>query len=194
LHAHREAETFSALVAYRCAFRPTPHFDATFDERPALLVRNGTQASLTLISPYRPEECCDPHSIEFLKTLPLNHGQLLELGMQIMSHGDGPDSSSRYELLWVADPAGSLALKIDSRTEFDGYDADTEESQQIVCDAQARYEKDATGKLTEIVAETTCTQDKVKKPSETVHYVWDAAAAHFKHTTSPTKEQAATGR
>lgn len=190
----RERDTFSALVAYRCGFRPNPDFEAIFDDRPALLVRNSMGTSLTLISPYRPEECCHGQSVELLKVLPLTEGQLLELGVQSVSSGAGPDSSSRYELVWVLDPAGRVALKIDSRTEYDSYEADTEESHESVCEAQVRYEKDETGKLTAIVTETACTEDKVKQPSETARYVWDAAAAHFKHTTSPTKEQSATGR
>ena len=108
LHAHRDGDTFSALLAYKCGFPPTPRFDAVFDERPALLVRNGNRTSLTLISPYRPEECCDSRSVEFLKALPLTGGQLLELGVQSVSYGDGADSSSQYELVWVADTAAML--------------------------------------------------------------------------------------
>lgn len=194
LHVHAAGDQFSALLAYRCGFRPIPQFDAVFDERPALLVRNGNGTSLTLISPYRPEECCDPHSVEFLKALPLADGQLLELGVQSVSYGDGADSSSQYELVWIADPAAHVALRIASRTENDGYDADTEESHQSVCDAKVRYEKDAAAKLTAIVGETACTEDKVQKPSETVRYIWDAAVGRFNATGARTKEQASTAR
>jgi hypothetical protein len=185
LHAHHEEDQLSVLMAFRCAFRPTPHFDAAFDERPVLLVMSGTETWLTLIAPYRPQDCCDPQSVEFRKALPLTSGELLELGIQSLSHGDGPGSSSRYELVWVADPAGHLALKVDSRTEYDGYDADTEESHENVCDAKVRYENDATGKLTAIVSETACTEDKVRKPSETVRYVWDRSTETFRQNTPP---------
>jgi hypothetical protein len=189
LRAHREGDKLSVLLAYRCAFRPNPHFDAAFDERPALLVVSGTGTWLTLIAPYRPQDCCDPQSVEFRKALPLATGQLLELGIQSLSHGDGPDSSSRYELVWIADPAGHMALKVDSRTEYDGYDADTEESHESICDAKVRYENDATGKLTAIVSETVCTEDKVQKPSETVQYVWDGSTETFRQNTSPSRRR-----
>lgn len=194
LHAHREGDHLSALLAYRCAFPPNPRFDAVFDERPALLVRNGNRISLILVSPYKPEECCDPHSVEFLKSLPLTDRQLLELGVRSTSYGDGADSSSRYELVWIDDPAGNVALKIDSRTEYDGYDADTEQSHESVCDAKVRYDKDETGKLTAIVADTECTEDKVKKPSETVRYIWDSKTGHFKEVPSQPKERASAVR
>lgn len=180
LHAHRERNQLSALLTYRCAFRSNGHFDPVFDEWPALLVGSANRYSLSLISSYKPEVCCDPHSVEFLKSLPLTDGQLLELGIQSSSYGDGADSSSSYELVWVSDPAGNVALKVDSRTEFNGYDADTEESHERVCDAQVRYEKDGMGKLTAIMVDTGCIEDKVKKPSETVRYVWDAPAGRFK--------------
>jgi hypothetical protein len=193
LHAHHEGDTLSVLLAYRCGFRPSPHFDAAFDERPALLVMSGTGTSLTLIGPYRPQDCCHPQAVEFLKTLPVTGGQLLELGVQSMSHGDGPDSSSQYQLIWITDPAGHLVLKVDSRTEYDGYDADTEESHETVCNAKVRYD-DATGKLTAIVTETVCTQDKVQKPIETVRYVWDASAGRFQAPSPQRKQHASSGR
>jgi hypothetical protein len=190
LHVHGDRDNFTVLVAYRCANRPNPHFDAVFDERPALLVKTGTGTALTLISPYRPEECCDPHSVEFLKTLPLADGELLELGVQSSSYGDGADSSSLYELVWVADPAGHVALKIDSRTEFNGYDAESEVSSEQICEAKVRYEKDQAGKLSAIMAETKCTEDKVEKPIQTVRYVWDAPNGVFRSDISPSRLRA----
>jgi hypothetical protein len=186
LHAHHEGDRLSVLLAYRCAFRPNPHFDAAFDERLALLVMSGTGTSLTLIAPYRPQDCCNPQSVEFRKALPLTSGELLELGIQSLSHGDGPDSSSRYELVWI-DPAGHLVLKVDSRTEYDGYDADTEESHESVCDTKVRYENDATGELTAIVSQTSCTEDKVQKPSKTVRYIWDRSTETFRQNTPPSQ-------
>jgi hypothetical protein len=143
------------------------------------------------ISSYKPEVCCDPHSVEFLKCLPLTDGQLLELGIQSSSYGDGADSSSSYELAWVSDPAGNVALKVDSRTECNGYDADTEESHERVFDAQVRYEKDGMGKLTAIVVDTGCIEDKMHKPSETVRYVWDAPAGRFKGANLQNAQEAA---
>ena len=62
----------------------------------------------------------DPHSVKLLKSLPRTDGQLRELGMQSSSYDDGADSSSSYELVWIADPAGKVALKVDSRTGFNG--------------------------------------------------------------------------
>lgn len=89
---------------------------------------------------------------------------------------------------------GNVALKIDSRTEYDGYDADTEQSHESVCDAKVRYDKDETGKLTAIVAYTACTEDKVKKPSQTMRYIWDSKTGHFKEVPSQRKEQASAVR
>jgi hypothetical protein len=94
-------------------------------------------------------------------------------------------------LIWIADPAGNVALKVDSRTEFNKYDADTVESPERPCDAQVRYEKDGRGKLSAVVADTACIEDRVRKPSESVRCVWDAPAGRVKGANLPNVREAA---
>jgi len=189
LHTVHEGDSLSALLAYRCALSKTnTHFNYFFDERPALLVVEGRAASLTFIPLDKPcNSCSDLYSADFVQTLPLAHGRLLELVVNSAPRGDGPDSSSRSTLLWVTTPQGRAALQVNSRTEVDTYDDETETSGEEVCNTQVRYERDGAGNLTAIATVTTCTEDHVQKPSEAARYEWDGTTANFRKsvTTQP---------
>jgi hypothetical protein len=180
LYVNGRGGAYRAVIAYRCAFRPNPHFSPFFDERPALLSLGAGAATLVIIPVDKPcDHCSDLYSTDFAKPHANSHGELTELQVTSTPVGDGPDSFTRTQSVWVDEAQGRVVLRVDSRTESDTYDDETEKGSQSVCDAKMGYERDATGDLSAIVTVTTCTEDNVVKPSETVRYVWDPKAKVF---------------
>lgn len=187
LNLAREPNNLTALLAYRCAANGLPKY---FDERPAVLRIEGPTGSLTFIPLAEPcDNCSDLYSVNFVATLPVDHGSLLKL--EVASSSDNPccggsDSFSHDTLFWIAMPQAQVALHVDSRTEFDGYDDESEESSQEVCTAEIKEVRDTAGNVAEISAATTCVADKVpQKPPESLRYLWDSATARFQPTAKP---------
>jgi hypothetical protein len=181
----REGRAVSALLAFRCTSRNTNSNtnEPYYDERPAVLQLGVGTASITFIPLAEScSGCPDLYHVEFVDTIPVEHGSLMKL--EVVTSSDSPaftgiDTYDRAALLWVAIPQAHVALQVDSRTEFHSCDDSTEDCSDEVCSAQVRDGRDGVGHVVEIVTVTTCTQDKVARPSETVRYVWEPAAARF---------------
>ena len=184
LHALHEGTAFHGILAYHCGANTSSDSPDFSDERLALLTLQGSTGTLTFIPIEDPCDNCSSrvYAVSFLEAFPVAKGQLFELEAIGVPDNDGPDSSSRNERLWVTVPQGRIALQVDSRTEFDGYDDESEASYEKICHAKIQYRKDQTGSLTEILTDTTCTENKVQKPSERVRYAWDSATARFQKT------------
>jgi len=192
LNTAREGSAVSALLAFRCTSRNTNSNanEPYYDERPAVLQLGEGTASLTFI-PLAENcgGCPDLYHLEFVDTIPVEHGSLMKL--EVVTSSDSPaftgtDTYERAALLWVALPRARVALQVYSRTEFHSCDDSTEDCSDQVCSVQVRNDRDGAGHVVEIVAVTTCTRDKVTQPPETVRYVWEPAAARFEKAATVT--------
>jgi len=102
-------------LAQRRILWHTPYYD----ERPALLQMDDQAAFLTFIplAAKGCSQCYDLYRVEFVETLPVEHGELIEL--RIYTSDNVPNSSAidhydREALLWVALPQVHVALQVDS--------------------------------------------------------------------------------
>jgi hypothetical protein len=187
LNVAHEKTTVRPLLVFRCTSSEVN--DAThtpyYDERPALLQMDDQAAFLTFIplAAKGCSQCYDLYRVEFVETLPVAHGELIEL--RINTSDDVPNSSAidhydREALLWVALPQVHVALQVDSHNESSNCDG--EDCSEQVCASQVRDSRDESGHVAEITNITTCTVDEVEHPAETARYVWKPAAAHFEKT------------